>query len=89
MKERKGTRRLGLRVLPRLRAAVHRHMVYLLSLVGFVIIVLLFLLCGEMGEWVRSVLIEVRLLWLVEKGLLPLKEVAKWRVTTGDVFLFP
>jgi hypothetical protein len=42
-----------------------------------------------MGEWVRLVLIEVRLLWLVEKGLLPLKEVAKWRVTTGDVFLFP
>jgi hypothetical protein len=47
------------------------------SPVGFVVLVLLFLLCGEMGEWVPSEVTEARLLWLVKKGLLPLKEVAE------------
>jgi hypothetical protein len=42
-----------------------------------------------MGEWVPSEVTEVRLLWLVEKGLLPSKEVARWRATARDVFLFP
>jgi hypothetical protein len=42
-----------------------------------------------MGEWVPSEVIEARLLWLVEKGPLPPKEVARWRATTRDVFLFP
>ena len=33
-------------------------------------------------------MMQARLLWLVEKGLLPLKEVAGWRATARDVFLF-
>jgi len=64
-------------------------MVYSSSPIGSVVIALLFLLCLEMGEWVRSEVIEVRLLRLVEKGLLPLKEVARWRAATRDVFPFP
>jgi hypothetical protein len=58
------------------------------SPIGFIILVLLFLLHGEMGEWVPSEVTEARLLRLVKKGLLPLKEVIGWRVTVGDVFLF-
>ena len=28
-------------------------------------------------------------MWLMEKGLLPPKEVAGWRATAGDAFLLP
>jgi hypothetical protein len=44
-----------------------------------------------MGEWVpsESEVMEVRLQQLVEKGLLPPKEVARWRAITRDVFPFP
>jgi hypothetical protein len=41
-----------------------------------------------MGEWVPSEVMEARLLRLVEKGLLPPKEVARWRAAAGDVFPF-
>lgn len=41
-----------------------------------------------MGEWVPSEVMEVRLHWLVEKGLLPPKEVAGWMAAIGDVLPF-
>lgn len=42
-----------------------------------------------MGEWVPLEVTEARLQWLVEKDLLPLKEVVGWRATVEDVLLFP
>jgi hypothetical protein len=42
-----------------------------------------------MGEWVPSVVTEARLLWFVEKVILPPKEVTRWRAAAGDVFPFP
>ena len=65
------------------------HTVYSLSPVGSIVVALLFLLRGKMGEWVPLEVMEVRLLWLVEKGLLPLMEVTEWRAAAGDVFSFP
>jgi hypothetical protein len=50
---------------------------------------MLFLLRDKIGEWVPSEVMEARLLWLVEKGLLSSKEVARWWAATRDVFLFP
>jgi len=41
-----------------------------------------------MGEWVPSEVTEVRLQWLAEKGLLPPKEVARWRVAARDILPF-
>jgi hypothetical protein len=41
-----------------------------------------------MGEWVPSEVMVARLQWLVEKGLLPPKEVARWRAVVGDIHPF-
>ena len=38
-----------------------------------------------MSELVPSTVTEVRLLWLVEDGLLPPKGVTGWRATVGEV----
>ena len=46
-------------------------------------------LCCKMSEWVPSTVMEVKLLRLMEKGLLPPKEVAGWRATIGHVLPFP
>jgi len=42
-----------------------------------------------MGEWVPSTVTEAKLQQLMEKGLLPPKEVARWRAATGDAFPLP
>ena len=42
-----------------------------------------------MSEWVPFMVSEVRLLRLVEDGLLPPKEVTGWRATTGEVLPNP
>jgi len=42
-----------------------------------------------MSEWVPSTVMEVKLLRLMEKGLLPPKVVAGWRAAAGDAFLLP
>ena len=42
-----------------------------------------------MSEWVPSMVMEVRLLWLVEDGLLPPKQVTRWRTATGEVLPNP
>ena len=41
----------------------------------------------KMSEWVPLTVTKVRLLWLVDQGLLPLKEVTMWRVIAGEVIL--
>ena len=38
-----------------------------------------------MSEWVPSMVTEVRLLRLIDDGILPPKEVTGWWATTGDV----
>ena len=42
-----------------------------------------------MSEWVPSIVMEVRLLWLVDEGLLPSKEVTRWRAMVGEVLPNP
>lgn len=42
-----------------------------------------------MSGWVPLTVTEVRLLRLIEEGLLLSKELARWRVTTGEVNLVP
>jgi hypothetical protein len=42
-----------------------------------------------MGEWVPSEVTEARLLRLVERGILPPKEVTGSRVANRNAFLFP
>ena len=42
-----------------------------------------------MIEWVPSTVMEVRLLWLIDNGLLSLKEVTGWRATAGEVLPNP
>jgi hypothetical protein len=42
-----------------------------------------------MGEWVPSEVTEARLLQLVERGLLPPKEVTGSRAAARNAFLFP
>jgi hypothetical protein len=43
----------------------------------------------KMSEWVPLTVMEVRLLWLVDEGLLRSKEVAGWRAIAGEAILDP
>jgi hypothetical protein len=63
-------------------------MVYSSFPVGSIVVSLLFLLRGEIGEWVPLEVTEARLPQLVGKGL-PSKEVAWWRAAARDIFPFP
>jgi hypothetical protein len=42
-----------------------------------------------MGEWIPSSVTEAKLQHLMAKGLLPLKEVARWRAPVGEVVPYP
>lgn len=42
-----------------------------------------------MSEWVASMVMEVKLLRLVDEGFLPLKEVTEWRAVASEAFQDP